>query len=75
MKTAMSCNRLLNIYLSLFVYIGLEKPQWGVPNYVYIDTHIMALLLRITKGNANPLSLYRKDWRLALINWESIVAR
>ena len=24
----------LNVYLSLLVYIGSEKPQWGVANYV-----------------------------------------
>ena len=23
---------LFDIYLSLFIYIGLEKPQWGVAN-------------------------------------------
>lgn len=30
----------LNIYFSLFVYIGPEKPQWGVVNYVYIVLYI-----------------------------------
>ena len=29
---------LFDIYLSLFIYIGPEKPQWGVANYVYIHT-------------------------------------
>ena len=28
----------MNIYLSLTVYIGPEKPQWGVANYVYMHT-------------------------------------
>ena len=27
-----------NIYISLFVYISPEKPQWGVANYIYIFT-------------------------------------
>ena len=29
---------LFDIYLSLFVYIGPEKPQWGVANYIYIHS-------------------------------------
>jgi len=41
----------LNIYLSLFVYIGPEKPQWGVANYVYIRTYThtyIHVLLNVT---------------------------
>ena len=30
----------LCLFISLFVYIGPEKPQWGVDNYVYIYIYI-----------------------------------
>ena len=30
----------LNYNLSLFVYIGPEKPRWGVASYVYIYIYI-----------------------------------
>ena len=30
-----------NIYLSLSVYIGPEKPQWGVANHVYTHRYLV----------------------------------
>ena len=35
---------ILNIYLSLFVYTGPEKPLWGVANYVYIYIYILSTI-------------------------------
>ena len=54
-----------NVYLSLFVYIGPEKPRWGVANYVYIFFHenfaINNLQLSANRGFLS--SIWLKDWK------------
>ena len=38
------------VYLSLFVYIGPEKPLWGVANYVYIYIYIYIYICTCPAG-------------------------
>ena len=43
MKEAVRVEKFSYVYLSLFVCIGPEKPQWGVANYVHTHaTHKFA---------------------------------
>ena len=44
------------VYLSLFVYVGPEKPQRGVANYVYIIIHTL-----VYKGEAVNLGVAERN--------------
>ena len=52
----------LNVYLSLSLYIGPEKPQWRVANYVYIFFIFSILALRIV-GNFPHYDIVVRNWR------------
>ena len=52
------------IYHYYFVYIGPEKPQWGVADYVYI--YIYIYIYSVPAQGSNPDRLLRKSNTLAM---------
>ena len=56
-------------------WLGLNETSSVAHNSGEIQTCNNGTALHITEEDANPLSVYRKDWWLVLVNLESIVVR
>ena len=57
------------VHLSLLVYIGPEKPRWGVANYVYIYIYISVVISKWLLPELSIPAAGQKDHRLWGREW------